>query len=99
MAEVALATFTLMVAPFEAIVARSLLSGLVLAVIASILVLIIDIAKLCLLNRRVPATTLVSEVSVGVHWFHFASKLVWVTVLFTVFVAVLLTSLRATGRL
>jgi hypothetical protein len=98
MTEVALAVFTLLVAPFEALTGQWHLTGLILFLVASTLVLSIDVAKHRILSRSVPDTTPLSEVSVGVHWCQFASKLVWVTTLFTAFAVVLLTSLRENGR-
>jgi len=97
--EVALASFTLLVAPFEALTGKRHLTGLILFLVASTLVLSMDVANHRFLSRSVPDTTPLSEVSVGVHWCQFASKLVWVTTLFTAFAVVLLTSLRATGHL
>ena len=94
-----MASCILLVAPFEALTAQRHLTGLIIAICASILVVGIDIAKLCMLGRAVPESPPLSELPAGVHWCHFASKLVWVTTLFTAFAVVLLTSLRATGRL
>jgi hypothetical protein len=99
MVEVALASCFLLVAPFEALTAQRHLTGLIIAIGASILVVGIDIAKLCMLGRAVPESTPLSELPARVHWCHFASKLVWVTALFTVFAVVVITSLRVTGRL
>ena len=97
--EVALASFTLLVAPFEALAGQWHLTGLVFGLLASTAVISIDVAKHHILSHSVPDTTPLAEVSVGVHWCHFASKLVWVTTLFTAFAVVLITSLRATGHL
>jgi hypothetical protein len=99
MVEVALASCTLLVAPFEAVTGQWRLTGLILVLVASTLVLSIDVAKHRILSRSVPDTTPLSEVSAGVHWCQFGSKLVWVITLFTAFAVMLLTSLRATGHL
>jgi hypothetical protein len=99
MVEVALASCFLLVAPFEALTAQRHLTGLIIAIGASIFVVGIDITKLCMMGRAVPESTPLSELPAGVHWCHLASKLVWGTALFTVFAVVVITSLRVTGRL
>ena len=57
MVEVALASCILLVAPFEALTAQRHLTGLIIAIGASILVVVIDIAKQCMLGRAVPEST------------------------------------------